>query len=177
MCSRTLIGVLFPNTVQWGRSVTHLWPVATFSKCLCLAKGEWFIWFYFLPWNFVRQFDTSEKCNQGGTSILEPLCIASWSWLLGTLAGPWALPTPGTTGTPARVGQARQSSAHSTSGDTFDIVVWTVCLGIIRRPWGPGRCARAGGCPEDLALMLVPGPQVAAWLQVQGRNARERVWF
>lgn len=152
MCSRTLTGVLFPSTVQWGRSVTHPGPVATFSKSLCLAKGGGFPWFYLLPSVFVRQFDTSEKCDQGGTSVLEPLRTASWSWLQGTPRAR-APPTAGTTGTPARAGQARPSPAHSASGDTSDTVVWTVCR----------YCQSSRGSGSHAGLW----PQVAAWLQAK----------
>lgn len=95
MCTRTLIGILFPNTVRWGSSVTHLWPVATVSKCLCLAKevkGMVHL-VLFSPLNLVRQFDTSEKCNQGGYISFyrvwrAVVSLPSWSRLLGIPAGP-----------------------------------------------------------------------------------------
>lgn len=116
------------HRAKWGSSVTHLQSVATFSKCLCLAKGERFTWFYFLPWNFLRQFDTHEKCNQGGTSVLQAALHSFLELAPGHsphLGPPGLLPE-----------WAGLPVFTLTSGNTLD-TVWTVCLGIVSHPWRP----------------------------------------
>lgn len=156
MCWCTLIGVLFPNTVQWGRSVTHPGPVATFSKCLCLAKGGWFTWFYFLPSVLVRQFDTSEKATEGY------ICFRAASHGFQKLAAGTRLARAPHLDPGLLQWDRLASLQHVRLQATLLTLLSELCLGIVV-------------IREEQALMLVPGPQGAAWLQVQGRNAWERV--
>lgn len=170
-CMCTLIGVLYPHTVRWENSITHLRPVATFLSA-CALQMKWrkrLIRFSLLK---LWQFDTSERCSHvlcARRAAVLPTFLElaagrpSWPPHLGPpgllpawdrLTQCWHVPDFRATHLASTVACSVHPGMMSSVWPQVE-ERWTLCRGDAPRTWL---------CCGSL------GPQAAAWQQGCGTN-------